>query len=100
MDFSPASLRNKGAVINMENTDDKCFMWSVTRALNPVKKNPKRITSDLICQSRELNWEGLSFPAELQEITKFGKNNSGISVNVFGYENNVYPLRISHFFSA
>ena len=34
----PKKLKNKGAVINMDNDDNMCFKWSVTRALNPVKK--------------------------------------------------------------
>ena len=36
-----------------------------------------------------LNWEGLKFP-----VNEFENHNSSISVNVFGYENLVYPLRI------
>ena len=70
-------------------------MWSVTRALNPVKKNAGRISRQPIWESRELNWERLSFPIEMKEISKFEKNNLGISVNVFGFEKNGYPLRIS-----
>ena len=46
-----SSLKGKKAIINMENTDEKCFKWSVTRALNPVQKNPKRITKELVNQS-------------------------------------------------
>ncbi|XP_065681513.1 uncharacterized protein LOC136095171 [Hydra vulgaris] len=32
----------------------------------------------------------------LQQITQFEKNNQDLSVNVFGYESSVYPLRISN----
>ena len=36
----PKEIANKKSVINMKNTDDdKCFLWSVLRALNPVKNN-------------------------------------------------------------
>ena len=91
----PASLRNKKALINMENTDEFCFRRAVTRALNPVKKHAGRISRQLIWESREFNWEGLSFPVELKEISKVEKNNPGVSVNVFCFEKNVYPLRIS-----
>ncbi|XP_065639669.1 uncharacterized protein LOC136072392 [Hydra vulgaris] len=31
----------------------------------------------------------------LQQITQFEKNNQNVSVNVYGYENSAYPLRIS-----
>ena len=33
-------LANKKALINMQNEDDKCFMWSVLLALYPKDKNP------------------------------------------------------------
>ena len=45
--------------------------------------------------SKDLNWEGLTFPVNLSDINKFENHNSSISVNVFGYEKALYPLRIS-----
>ena len=45
--------------------------------------------------SKVLNWEGLKFPVKFSNINKFENHNSSISVNVLGYENLVYPLRIS-----
>ena len=39
--------------------------------------------------------EGLKFPVNLNNINKFENHNSSISVNVFGYEQLIYPLRIS-----
>ena len=87
----PASLKSKKAIINMKNTDDKCFKWN----LNPVSKNQERISNDLIRQSTRFNLNGISFPVNLKDISKFEKNNPGFSVNVFGYEKNVNPLRVS-----
>ena len=37
----------------------------------------------------------MKFPINLIDINKFKNHNSSISVNVFGYENLVYPLRLS-----
>ena len=34
----PEFIMRKKAIINMENKDDKCFLWSVLRYLHPVKK--------------------------------------------------------------
>jgi len=89
----------------MENKDDQCLQWSVTRALNPKDKNSEKVDDDLIEQAKELNWEGINFPAGWKDINKFEKNNPtisvntkcNISVNVFGYEKDVYPLRISNY---
>ena len=44
----PPNLKNKKAIINMKNKDDKCFLWCVLRALNPVEKNKERVDKDLI----------------------------------------------------
>ena len=33
----PPGLVGKKAIINMKNSDDECFKWRITRALNPVK---------------------------------------------------------------
>ena len=91
----PKNLADKKALINMKNEDNECFKWCVTRALNPVEKNAERITKILRLQAEKLNWEGLKFPVELPQISRFEKLNK-ISVNVFGYEKNaVYPLRAS-----
>ena len=91
----PKKIKNKGAIINMKNEDDQCFKWCISRALNPVKKNSERITKELKDQSKRLNWSGLSFPVDLKQIQIFEKNNPKISINVFGYEESAYPLKIS-----
>ena len=43
---------------------------------------------------KTLNWKGLKFPVNLSDINKFENHICSISVNVFGYEKLVYPLRI------
>ena len=79
----------------MKNDDDQCFKWSVTRALHPVEKNSERITKILKDQSKRLDWSGLKFPVKLDQIVIFEKFNPSISINVFGFEGDVYPLRLS-----
>ena len=91
----PRKIASKEAVINMKNDDDQCFKWSVVRALNPVEKNSERITNELKDQSERLDWSGLKFPVKLDQIVIFEKLNPQISINVFGFEGDVYPLRLS-----
>ena len=79
----------------MKNTDNECFKWCIARALNPLNTHPERITRDLQKQAEQLSWKDITFPMALKDIDKFERNNDGISVNVFGYENCIYPLRIS-----
>ena len=59
----------------------------MTRALNPVEKNPQRVTKELRRQSEELNWDGIGFltPCSERVFKKFEKNND-ISLLVFGHE--------------
>ena len=64
-------------------------------SINPIEKNSERNYQKLREKSQVLNWEGLKFPVGLTDINKVEKHNSSISVNVFGYEKQVYPLRIS-----
>ncbi|CAB3989184.1 Hypothetical predicted protein [Paramuricea clavata] len=78
----PKPIEKKKAIINMKNTDDECFKWAVTRALNLINIHPKRISKELEEQSKELNWEGTEFPTPLNNIKKFEENNN-IGVNVF-----------------
>jgi len=90
------TLKSKKAIINMKNEDDQCFKWCVTRALNPVEKNPQRITPDLQKQAEELNWNNIDFRASFKDIGTFEKNN-GIGINVFGSDEKgeIYLLRRS-----
>ena len=65
-------------------------------AVNPVEKHYERIDKKKLQEiSKVLNWDGLKFPVNLSNINKFENHNSSISINVFGYEKLVYPLRIS-----
>ena len=91
----PKVLQSKGAIINVLNKkDNECFKWAVTSALYPAEKHPERQTK-YIENSKKFNWDGINFPASFKDIDKFEKQNPSISVNVFGYEKEVYPLRIT-----
>jgi len=86
---------SKKAIINVKNEDNECFKWAVTRAVHPVDHSAELVSKILRKQAETLNWEGINFPMPLKDITKFEKQNPSISVNMFGYEGGVYPLRIS-----
>ena len=81
----------------MKNEDDKCFTWSILRALNPVESNAKRIYKDLKKKEDSLNMTGSLYPVSLKAIDTFERQNPTISINVFGHEESVYPLRVSKY---
>ena len=96
----PPFLKNKKAIINMQNQDEKCFLWSVLRALNPKDKNAERIDSDLKSKQNTLNMEGIRYPVNFRDIDRFESQNPNISISVLGYnEKNktVYPLKTSKY---
>ncbi|KAL4119457.1 hypothetical protein QTP88_012264 [Uroleucon formosanum] len=39
----PKHIGDKKAIINVQNKDDKCFLWAILSALHPVEKNPQRV---------------------------------------------------------
>ena len=82
----------------MKNKDNKCFLWCVLRALNPVRTDKDRIDTILKSKENTLNMKDIKYPVSLQDINKFESFNSNISVTVLGYDecnNIIYPLRIS-----
>ena len=90
----PKALANKKAIINLKNDDEQCFKWCIARALNPVEYHPERITKSLQLQAEKLKWGDLKFPMKLSQIARFEKLNN-TSVNVYGYDKKVYPLRVN-----
>ena len=97
----PEELKNKKAIINMKNeNDDKCFLWSVLRGLNPKDKNAERIDKDLKSKENTLNMSGITYPVNIKEdIKRFEKQNPDISISVLGYskDEKIYPLRRSKY---
>ena len=92
-------LANKKALINMQNEDDKCFMWSVLRALYPKDTNPQRVDNDLKSKQDSINMKGIRYPVDLKAIDRFETQNPNISISVVGYnkENLVHPIRVSKY---
>ena len=96
----PKELKNKKAIINMENEGNKCFLWCVLRALNPSKdKHPSRIDKNLKSKEHTLNMDGIAYPVDFRGIDRFEKQNPEISISVLGYneEEKVYPLKLSKY---
>ena len=92
-------LANKKCLINMQNEDDKCFMWSVLRALYPKDTNPQRIDKDLKSKQNSINMKGIHYPVDLKAIDRFETQNPNISMSVVGYNkvDLVHPIRISKY---
>ena len=95
----PEALKDKKAIINMKNQDEKCFMWSVLRALNPKDIHPEREDKDLKSKQDTLNMKGIRYPVNFRDIDRFESQNHNISISVLGYnkDERVYPLKVSKY---
>ena len=90
----PKELADEKAIINMQNKDNKCFLWSVLRAKG---NHPESVDKDLKLKENNLNMEGIEYPVSLKDVDKFEEQNPTISITVYGYEGKiVYPLRNSN----
>ena len=92
----PDWIVRKRAIINIQNKDNKCFLWSILRYLHPREKNGGRI-KDLLQYEDELNIpKGFVFPVNVKDINKFEKANPQLpGINVFSVDNKCfYPLHI------
>ncbi|KAK3107269.1 hypothetical protein FSP39_010803 [Pinctada imbricata] len=92
----PVGVQNRHAVINIQNQDEKCFVWCILAAMHPAKNHPERV-SHYQSYEREVNMTGIRFPVTINDIPKFEKQNN-ISVTVLGYEdedNHFFPMYVS-----
>ena len=93
----PEIITKKKSIINIQNKDNKCFLWSILRYLHPVQINEVRLT-DLRDYENDLNFKEINFPVKVKDIQKFENNNPDLpGINVFSVNDNnkIYPLRIN-----
>ena len=97
----PKELRNSMCgLINLQNKDDKCLLWSLVRHLNPRKKNPQRITKDDMEFAKSLDFSGITFPVTRNQINRIETQNK-INIYVYGYDTErkapypIYPTKPS-----
>jgi len=93
----PTVIKNKRAIINVENLDNACFAWAVVSALYP---RDDHVNSYLNYPhySHVLDVTDITFPMTLNQIHKFErKNNLSINVYTSTDESFVYPIYLSKY---
>ena len=73
-------------ILNNQNFDTYCFLWSILACIQPVDNIPHRVSKDVPYQN-ELNINYIDFAVgkKVIEIPRFERLNPTISINVFKY---------------
>ena len=78
-------------LINIKNKDVKCFKWCHIRFINPQSKNSDRINKQDKKIAETFDYRGINFPMKARDYG-IVEERFNINVNVFGYQNKVFPL--------
>ena len=90
----PTKLKNKKAVLNIQNRDNECLRWAIRAALFQPRGNMRRTSS--YPTEDGLNFTGIDFPTSVSQIDRLERQNQNLAINVFGWEKEqVVPYRIS-----
>ena len=85
-------------LINIQNTDNKCFMWCQVRLLNPKKSHPERVTREADKEiGASLDYSDINFPLKARDH-KLVEETFNINVNILAYDKKnkkTYHLHIS-----
>ncbi|EFP09702.1 hypothetical protein CRE_21850 [Caenorhabditis remanei] len=80
----PDWIKNKKAVINVQNKDNMCFMWCVLAHLFPVECNAER-TSKYKEHVNNIDFNGFEFPFQVKNLDAFEKKNN-LAINIIHHE--------------
>lgn len=92
----PEQIAASQACVNVKNTDNKCFLWSILSADFPVKSknHPNRVTN-YTRHEDTLNMEGIVYPVTIHSFSLFEYNNNR-NINVFRLvDNKICPYYMS-----
>jgi len=94
---TPGFIAAKRCCINVENKDNRCFMWAVLSCLYPAGKDAQR-TTKYEQYVDTLEFGDIEFPMSVSKVPKFESLNPKVAVNVFFHEmenNEIIPLYVS-----
>ena len=78
---TPEKMKGKQAIINIQNEDDKCFLYSIVAALHPVVNNKQSVYSyskklEELTSTKQLIYDPKDIPMPVSKIKKFEKENN------------------------
>ena len=82
----PEKLKNKKAIINIQNTDNQCLRWALRAALFPARRGLKVTQTSSYPTNDGLDFTGIDFPTPVSQIDRLERQNPNIAINVFGWD--------------
>ena len=83
----PPKLKNKKAIINVQNRDNQCLRWALRAALFPAPRGTQVTRSSSYPTEDGLNFTGIDFPTPVSQIDRLERQDTNLAINVFGWEN-------------
>ena len=93
------------AILNVQNNDKYCFIWSILASLHPCENNHPNRVSNYVQYFNELNFQNLDFTNgfKCSDVHKFNEiNNLSVNINELNFyqdgdkwKNNLIPTEIS-----
>ena len=90
----PKSFRNSTSIIDIQNDDNYCFLWSNLAHKNKVDTHRERISSNKKI-FHELNQGDIQFPMKIKDLPTFERLNN-LNINVFGLSANDKTLSLKY----
>ena len=79
-------LKNKKAIINVQNRDNQCLRWALRAALFPAPRGIKVSRPSSYPTEDCLNFTRIDFPTPVSQIDRLERQNPNLYINVFGWE--------------
>ncbi|GBN70684.1 hypothetical protein AVEN_171541-1 [Araneus ventricosus] len=92
----PAKLEKKKAILNIQSTDQNCFIWCLlAHQMNISRENNPQRVNHYIPHQNKIKVGNVTCPVSLNQVPVIERLNE-LRINVYGYEDNmVFPLYIS-----
>ena len=91
----PKSFCNSKSIVNIQNNDNYCFLWSILAHIYKVDNHRDRV-SHYENHFHELNQDDIQFPMKIKDIPTFERLNN-LNINVFELSANDNTLSPKYF---
>ena len=70
--YTPADISDKKTILNVQNKDNLCFLYSILAQLHPAEENAKRV-SKYKKYLNTLKYDGIEMSISVGDIDRFEK---------------------------